>query len=282
MRKTLFTICFAVFWGAIAFQGAFAQQRISGETAAVAPRAADTGGTSPAAHAERHRFKVGEKLVYSVKITSATLGLDNGSVARLTTEVVGKGQYHGREGYHLVVKAQTVGLIKALFDLDDRFTTYLDAATRLPYRTEREIKESGRVESGATTFDQAKRQALIDDARTVELKGESHDLAGMLWAVRNLDLTGDRMWRISGLDDRSGKPFTVEVERLQAATQTVAGKSLEAFELAVRPLDKEGRPSDDLKLRIWITNDAQRYPALITGARAGTQLRAELTRTPEE
>ncbi|MGQ9897045.1 MAG: DUF3108 domain-containing protein [Acidobacteriota bacterium] len=231
--------------------------------------------------AARHNFVVGEKLVYNVRVTVPSLGLNATPVARFSTEVVERGMFYGREGLRLLVRAETTGFVKTvLFDLDDRFVTYLDAITRLPYRAEANIKEGERVERTVTVFDQAGRTAQINGVRSVKLSDDTYDFAGLLWTTRNLDFEGPPKVRLSALNERNGTVVTVEIERLGCETIEVAGQAVSTVQLALRPLDARGKPSDERKIRLWITDDADRYAVRITGGNDAGEFKAELARFP--
>ncbi len=245
-------------------------------------------GESPAGNgrvvappAARHKFVVGEKLVYGVRVTVPSVGLRDAPVARFSTEVVEQGTFHGREGLRLLVRAETIGFVKAtLFDLDDRFVTYLDPVTRLPYRAEADLKEGRRVERTVTVFDQSGRTAQVNGSRLVKLSGDTYDLAGLLWTTRNLDFEGPKTVRLSVLNERNSTLVTVEIERLGRETLEIAGQTVPVVQFALRPLDASGQPSDERRIRLWITDDANRYAVRITGGNELGEFKAELSRFP--
>jgi hypothetical protein len=251
-------------------------------TAAAAKSVEAAFAVSPAANVERHKFTIGEKLVYTVKANLPALGLDNSTVARFSTEVVERGDLHGREGYRLLVKAETVGATRFLFELNDRFTTFLDAKSRLPYRAEYDIKQGPEERNSLVTFDQTKRQVQYGDKQTATLKGDTYDAAGLLWATRNLDFNDDKVARLTCFDDRNGRLIPIEIERLGVEKLTIAGREVEAVQFALRLADNSGKVNDDKKIRLWFTNDAKRYAVLITASPGFGDVRAELTRFPSE
>ncbi|MCS7078507.1 MAG: DUF3108 domain-containing protein [Chloracidobacterium sp.] len=247
----------------------------------VSPVETATNGSGVKAAPARHRFIVGERLTYSVRVSAPSVGLRDAPVARFSTEVAEQGVFYGREGLRLVVRAETTGFVKAtLFDLDDRFVTYLDPTTRLPYRAEADIREGARIERTVTVFDQAKRLARINDERIVKLKGDAYDLAGLLWATRNLDFTGPATVTMLAVNDRNGQVITVEIERVGRETLDIAGRTVPTVKLALRPLDAAGKPSDERKIRLWITDDTDRYAVRISGGNELGEFCAELTRFP--
>lgn len=257
-------------------------QKSKSATTAAAKSVEASFAVSPAANVERHKFTIGEKLVYSVKANLPALGLENSNVARFSTEVVERGDLFGREGYRLLVKAETVGATKFLFNLNDRFTTFFDAKTRLPYRAEYDIKQGPEERTSLITFDQTKRQVQYAENKTATLKGDTYDAAGLLWATRNLDFNDEKIARLTCFDDRNGRLIPIEIERISVEKITIAGREVEAVQFALRLADNSGKVNDDKKIRLWFTNDAKRYAVLITASPGFGDVRAELTRFPSE
>lgn len=216
-----------------------------------------------------HQLNVGEKLNYVVK-------WNNVSAARFSLEVAGKGTYHGQEGYELVTRVETIGNIKKLIEVNDIFTTFLDAKTRLTYRLNRDIKEGPKVDKGTTIFDQAKLQVVVDDQKTYKIEKQTFDVPGLMWAIRNLDFSGPKVQKLNGFDGQAGKPVALEVERLEKETLNVGGKEIETYKLAIRTKNKTGAYSDDMQIRMWIGADAKRIPVQMAAVPPFGEIRAEL------
>lgn len=283
MKQRIFTALLAVLVSVGFALTVPAQKTQKGKPAPATVKSVEaTFAVSPAANVERHKFAIGEKLVYSVKANLPALGLENSNVARFSTEIVERGDLHGREGYRLLVKAETVGATRFLFELNDRFTTFLDAKSRLPYRAEYDIKQGPEERTSLVTFDQTKRVAQYGANRTAALKGDTYDAAGLLWATRNLDFNDKTVVRLTCLDDRNGRLIPIEIERLGVEKLTIAGREVEAVQFALRLADSSGKVNDDKKIRLWFTNDAKRYAVLITASPGFGDVRAELTRFPAE
>ncbi|QUV84042.1 DUF3108 domain-containing protein [Chloracidobacterium sp. 2] len=131
-----------------------------------------------------------------------------------------------------------------------------------------------------TVFDQSGRTAQVNGSRSVKLNGDTYDLAGLLWTTRNLDFEGPATVRLSALNERNGTLVTVEIERLGRETLEVDGQTVPVVQLALRPLDANGKPSDERRIRLWITDDAYRYAVRITGGNEIGEFKAELSRFP--
>src|SRR5690606_22927621 len=86
--------------------------------------------------AQESAFDTGEyfkfKMSYSswLRAGSATLTIKDSKIK-------------GKEVYHVVGKGWTSGMIKWFFKVDDRYETYFDKKTTIPYKFIRKIDEGG-------------------------------------------------------------------------------------------------------------------------------------------
>lgn len=223
-----------------------------------------------------HPLTVGERLSFTVKYNNLV-------AARIMLTVLGKGEHFGREGYQVSTRFETVGVVRAtLFSATDKFITYLDPKTRLPYRAERDIKEGVKEESGVASYDQTKGLAVLEDKKEIPLAQPTYDLYGLLWTFRNLDFKAGKIQRLSAIDPKTGKIFRIELEQLGTETRTLGDKEVETVQFAIRAEDKSGKMTDDLKVRMWVTNDAKRYPVLLTATPPFGAVRVELTKFSEK
>ncbi len=251
-----------------------AQSSVARNSSAKRPVPVEDVRVVPAKPGAFHPLTVGERLGFSVKYNNLV-------AARILLTVVGQGEHFGREGIQVSTRFETVGLVRAtLLSATDKFVTYLDPTTRLPYRAERDIKEGQKVESGVTLFDQTKGTAVIEDQKEIRLDQPTHDLYGLLWTFRNLDFKAGKIQRLVAIEPKSGKLYRIELEQLGTEKQLLGEKEIETVRFAIRSEDKSGKMTDDLKVRLWVTNDAKRYPVLLTATPPFGAVRVELTKYP--
>ncbi|MGC1633531.1 MAG: DUF3108 domain-containing protein, partial [Gelidibacter sp.] len=108
---------------------------------------------------DKRAFQDGEwfkfKMSYSgfLKAGNATLEVKN---SRL----------NGKEVFHVVGKGWTTGAIKWFFKVKDRYESYFDKSTGMPYKFIREIDEGGHTKDIEIEFDHANSKALVNNKKS--------------------------------------------------------------------------------------------------------------------
>ncbi|MEW6734921.1 MAG: DUF3108 domain-containing protein [Acidobacteriota bacterium] len=209
----------------------------------------------------------GEQLTYLVKWND----LDAAKVI-MQTEQANSERAHA---YRVEVKVDTVGVVKDIVTVKDRFIAFVDGRTLLPFRAERNILEGPKAEQGTTTFDQEKHLARVADAEAVPIAPQTHDIASLFWAIRNIDLRANRNEKIQAFNSGEKKMFATIVEVGENAEVKTAAGSFPAVQLAIKLQDQK-QPSDKYAIRMWVTNDDRRLPVLITAQPPFGKVRMEL------
>ena len=172
---------------------------------------------------------------------------------------------------------QTAGPGQALFPVNDQFTSYIDAATLLPFRTEVRVQEGQRRAAWVVSPDQDRGGAVFDDGARVEITAGTHDLLSVFYALRSFDLTPGRQSRVSLLLNRRVRLLSVTALR-QAEIQ-LNGQSIPAVELALVTSDPPPA-GDRFALRLWVSTDRRRLPLRLTAQTPLGPVRADLAIIP--
>ena len=225
----------------------------------------NTANTDPAATP-----RPGEQLNYSV-----FLGTSTQPVGAVFFDVRGRGRYFSREGLHVIATARTSGLGEQLFPVQDRFSSYLDPATMLPFRTEVELREGSRRLSRVLSFEQENGAFVREDGLRTEMPSGTYDLASLVYALRLFDLTPPRRTSLSVL--ASNRTHAVTIAAVSRERITVGGTELPAIQLAVTT---GGREPDRNGYRLWISDDGRRLPLRFTAQTPLGLARAELAIIP--
>lgn len=212
---------------------------------------------------------VGEKLSYSVSWANFL------TAGQLTTEIKQRGRFFNREGLHLTLTAESVGLVKVFFLVEDRFASYVDPATLLPYRTELFIREGKRKTERITLVDGKRRLARLSTGRTVPIHPETRDLVALLYYLRTLDLAEGKNYRLPVLHGKDR--FFVHARVGQTGEVMVPAGRFEATEVILTVEETPGQVSDAYRLRLWLSRDDRRLPVRISGRLEYGDVRAELT-----
>lgn len=213
-------------------------------------------------------FIVGERLTYEVSWQDFLVA------GELVIETKDRRSYDGVDGYHVSAQAQSVGLVSAIGKkIDDAYESFINAETLLPFRAEKRMRHGKRSQQSSVTIDQEHRTARLEDGRSVKLPVETHDLAGLLFAIRGMDLTLGKARTFNLLED--GRLYAIRVEAEARERITTPVGSFDTIRIATRMAD---RANDKLyNLRLYLTNDQRRIPALITAEPSWGSVRVQLT-----
>jgi hypothetical protein len=239
-------------------------------------------------------YLTGERLTYSV----AWLGIQAGEA---TLEARGLGLEEGAYVYRFVTTARTRPPVSAIFRVEDRSESWVDAAGFHSRRFSKHLREGGYRHNSVTTFDLGSRSAIYDSIdfgrvprevtalqevlrvtgfrrETFALPGPVQDELSGLYAVRALPLEVGRAVILPTFANK--KLWDLEVRVLgREALETVLGP---VETLVVEPrLKFEGLFQRKGRVLIWLTDDEDRVPVRMesevrVGAFVATLVRREL------
>src|SRR5215213_9081628 len=128
-------------------------------------------------------LNVGEKLNYEVSWSSFLIA------GELIIETKDRRAFDGIEAYHVSAQAKSVGLVSAVvYKVNDIYESFLDAATLQPFRADKRSRHGKKTAESSVILDQAKRTARLSSGKTITIPPDTYDLAGLLYAVRSMDL----------------------------------------------------------------------------------------------
>ena len=215
----------------------------------------------------RNPFSPGERLSYDVSwadfIIAAELNIDTDDRTR----------FDGIEGYHVTAQARTVGLVSGLaLKVNDVYESFINGDTLKPFRAEKRTRHGKKETQSSIVIE--KNTGKLGNGGTLELPDETYDLAGMLFAIRGMDLTIGKTRTLSLIED--DKLYTIKVQPEGHEKITTRAGTYDTVRVATSMV--KGRENDKLcNLRIFITTDARRIPVLITAEPSWGSVRVELT-----
>jgi len=232
--------------------------------------------TSQMFFAQESSFKAGEwfefKMSYSnfLKAGNATL---NVSETKLGSKNV----------YHVLGKGWTTGMIKWFFKVEDRYESYFDKHTLLPYKFVRKIDEGGYTKDIEIKFDQTKHKAHVHDIKhneksVIDTKPKILDMVSTFYYLRdNLKIEtlaiGDEV-RVDMFFDKENYGFKLKYLGVEIIN-TDFGK---VKALKFRPYVMAGRVfKEEESLTLWVSKDKNKVPLRIKADLAVGSLRADLT-----
>jgi len=198
-------------------------------------------------------FKVGEQLNYKLKY-----GFFTAAEANLRVEATDK-KFDGQSAYHIVADGKTAGAFDILYKVRNRYETYVDEKTLLPYFYTENRHESNYKHSDNVTFNHDNEK--ITAAKGVfPFKGKVFDFLSAYYFSRSVDVSKLK------IGDRFDLKYFLE-DGIHTLSITYAGKEKVQSDLGefnclkFNPSIIPGRVfRKDSKLYLWITDDENRIP----------------------
>jgi hypothetical protein len=192
----------------------------------------------------------GEVLDYTANVSS----LDN--VATLKLQVGEHKDFFGKNAWHLQAFAHTESPLRMVFELDDQFDSYSDAATMTSLQYEMHLSERGqKVDSVQRMTATGKEPAPPDATETRVLPG-TRDPLGMLqyWTktaeVRCPVYDGHKLYEVRAKLVSAGEAVTVP-----AGSYKTSKIEIRVFE--------NGQEMKDAHFTMYFANNAARTPVLL-------------------
>ncbi len=244
----------------------YAQQQPRGLTPPPRPAGGNSSDASAGSAAgEGAPFVVGERLAYNVSWSTFS------TAARIEMEVADRGLFFGHESYQIRARVETLGEIRSLFgEIDHQYNSYVNLKTALPHRLVTSVRQGQAQLEQITLFDQPKKQATFSDETTAALPGDTFDLASLVYGLRLRGVAEGQHLTLAALYGKELIPVEAEVkgrERIQTQAGTYTA-------LCVK-LTPKGKLSK-YRVRVWLSDDAQRLPVLVTAKLPFGEPRAEL------
>jgi hypothetical protein len=234
---------------------------------------ANTATNPPAAAAAAPAelpFKPGEQLNFNFFLSTSTQPVGTASFL-----VRARQKYFNRDGLLLTAALQTTGTGQALFPVSDQISSYVDAASVLPFRTELTLQEGKRRARFVVSPDPATGAALFEDGTRVEMPVGTHDLLSVFYALRSFDLSPGKRTTVSLLINK--RPRLLFITALRPGAVQLGGQTIEAVELSLTTSDPN---PDRFALRLWVSTDRRRLPLRLTAQTPLGPVRADLAIIP--
>jgi hypothetical protein len=196
-------------------------------------------------------------------------------------------KHQGKPVYHVVGKGKTTGAINWFFKVRDRYESYFDKDTGLPYKFVRKIDEGGHTKDIEIAFDHNNKKAEVNNkkrktVKTVDIDTNVQDLVSAFYYLRNNYSTdkikvGDVV-KLSMFFDEENYPFKLKFLGRETIKTTVNGNRVKVKTLKFRPYVMAGRVfKEEESLTLWVSADKNKIPLKIKADLAVGSLRADLT-----
>lgn len=207
-------------------------------------------------------YRVGERLTYNVSFSSFP------TAAHAEFEVVSRGVHFGREAIELRAHVETTGVVNvALFAINNDYTTYVDPATGLPFRSQETARDAIKSNDTSHDFSQpAGNEAIPSKLRAL---GGTFDFLSAFYRARALPLSSGAEYDIAVLDEG----ITYQIELKVVGRQTVR-TNVGSFDTIVTQVKANNSRFSNVK--IYFSDDERHVPVLFEAKVSSGRLTAEL------
>ncbi|WP_248724789.1 DUF3108 domain-containing protein [Seonamhaeicola sp. ML3] len=198
------------------------------------------------------------------------------------TLTVSDATLENKEVYHVVGKGWTTGMIKWFFKVEDRYESYFDKQTIMPYKFIRNIDEGGYTKDIEIDFDQENNKAYVNNKKhnrqsVIDTRPNIQDMVSTFYYLRNnMDTDtlkiGDEV-RVDMFFDEENYGF-----KLKYLGEEILDTEFGDVEtLKFRPYVMAGRVfKEEESLTLWVSKDKNKLPLRIKADLAVGSLRADL------
>jgi hypothetical protein len=198
-------------------------------------------------------FKCGEKLVYRIHYGfidggEATIKIQDSLVPVL-----------GKKTYHIVGTGVSTGILNAVFKVNDRYETYIDAQALCPLMFIRRVDEGGFKIKQDMLFDQD-YHIVNSSGKRIKIPAYIQDMLSAFYYSRTFDYTDEKPGKIDSVvtivDDKIWS-LKIKFVRRDTIKSDVGKVCCMVFE----PMVQKGRifkHNDDLQ--VWISDDKNHIP----------------------
>jgi hypothetical protein len=187
-----------------------------------------------------------------------------------------------KDVYHVVGKGWTTGMIKWFFKVKDRYESYFDKQTIMPYKFVRNIDEGGHTKDIEIDFDQKNNKAHVNNKKhntqkVFDTPPNIQDMVSTFYYLRNnLDTRklkiGDEV-KVDMFFDEENYGFKLKY----LGEETIETDFGDVESLKFRPYVMAGRVfKEEESLTLWVSKDKNKVPLRIKADLAVGSLRADL------
>jgi hypothetical protein len=199
--------------------------------------------------------KKNEQITFKVYYTFAGAWIGAG-VATFTNKLE---TYKGKPVYHIVGDGKTLRSYDWFFKVRDKYESYIDTATMLPYKFVRRVNEGGYKKYNVVNFNRRLNSAS-SNAGVKKVPACVHDVVSAIYYARNIDFNkykkGDKIPFSIFLDN---KVYNIYIRYLGKVKLTTKHGVFRCIKF--KPLLIDGTIFDGgEKMTVWITDDDNKIP----------------------
>jgi Protein of unknown function (DUF3108) len=217
-------------------------------------------------------FRVGEILKYRLEWAAFS------NAASVQTAVVERRNLFGWQTWHFRASVHSQAPLRTLFEVDDEFDSYTDAATLESHQYEMYLNEMGKKQDQVLHLI-AVGQSRRGNLAPVMVQPGTRDPLGAFYVLRAVDWKRTPELRVPLYDGSDLYEMRAHLEVLSEVVAITIG-NFQATKVAIL-LFMHGKEVRETSFSVWLRCDAARTPILILAEMPYGNVRAELTGVPK-
>ncbi len=206
---------------------------------------------------ENESFKIGEKLRYRI-----SYGFIDAGEATLETKYTDK-KGDNRSLYHVVGIGKTLGAFNSVFKVDDRYESYIDKKSIMPWYFVRRVDEGGYKIKQDYTFKHNIKKVDNGKGKTFKTPMGVQDMISCFYYARTLDFKNIKKGKVFSIpcfmDDEL---FTLKIKYKGDEEINLRKGTFKCMRFV--PVVQTGRYfKHEEDVSFWVTKDKNRIPVLI-------------------
>ncbi len=200
-------------------------------------------------------LRTGEVLEFAADVAKLS------NVANLRLQIVDRRNFFGKNAWHLQAFARTENPLRMVFELDDQFDSYSDAATLSSLQYEMHLNERGEKQESVQRMTTTSTERAAANATQTRVAPGTRDPLGLMQYLRTVDWT--KIHEVRGPVYDGHKLYDVSA-RLDGPAQNIAvpAGSFSASKIEVRVFDA-GAELKDAHFALYLASNAWRTPVLL-------------------
>jgi len=216
-------------------------------------------------------LRPGETLEYNANIPKL-----NSTVANLKIVAIEKRNTGPHSAWHLQASAHTENPYRMVFQLDDQFDSYSDAANMTSFQYEMHLNERGQTVDDVERLLTSARDPAPTGSSAARVLPGTRDPLGLLEYLRAVDWSRTSEARSPVFDGR--KLYDVHAVLVgKAVSVTVPAGKFTTTKIEIHVMDN-GSEMKDAHFLLYLANDANRLPVLMEAVLPVATARVELTK----
>jgi hypothetical protein len=200
-------------------------------------------------------LKGGEVLDFTADVAKVS------NVATLELQTVEKRNFYGKNAWHLQALAHTQNPLRMVFELDDQFDSYSDAATMASMQYEMHLSERGQKVTSVQHLTSTGRDATPPNAVQTHVLPGTRDPLGMMQYLRHVDWT--KTQKVEGPVYDGHKLYDVTASLAGSGQSvTVPAGTYSTDKVEIRVFDN-GQEMNDAHFFVYFAKNEARTPVLL-------------------